>query len=650
MPKQDKLGKDHNKIEHEDLEVVQRNMIEGRLDDERKWYLFNELDLLGKDEERGGYWGYRFTKKHTSIMKKNAPMSMNNRRKLVKLIVYFIGLIFFGVQSKNMMMAIAFGETSFLWSLIKMIFGLVVFFIVPKYYFYKELINYNYPDGIHGEKINGGVDFNQSFIERQKMKFENFKTDDNTVFSDLDRYKNLDYYKAKKNRPMLERTAKRKGLELANKMGLWTVNENRGRGGQYSAMAFDDEEGNIYFSATTPPTHLKMSDILENANNIKDEYQIKIIRDGRNMEDGEVNGRIYESVIVTQQDNNFFLPKNLTVLLMKHNPLKKGFVVNSADEIEVENNGGGVKVYNTIDIDNKIRPTTLNEVSGILVGGLPGAGKSAFLITLCSALIKQDLIDLTILDLKGDSTDWDNFKDVANIVQFEKNYTTGESNLEEIHDMIQTFADGTEQRMRTFRDETGSTNFWHEPVTPKNKIRMIVIDECQEAFDTTGMTNDEKATVDKIISQCTRIVKKHRSYGGIAVFATQRPDQNSVPTPIRSNCGMRIAFRLAEKTVETMTLGTPADDETISATDIGGEGMQGTAVISNGSDGKREMIRYAYLDSKDLAEEMEEVVEERGSIHEAKYEQEKKEEEERRQRKERLKQRMKQTTVEKLDK
>ncbi|UTP75775.1 hypothetical protein NFD60_13010 (plasmid) [Staphylococcus epidermidis] len=71
-------------------------------------------------------------------------------------------------------------------------------------------------------------------------------------------------------------------------------------------------------------------------------------------------------------------------------------------------------------------------------------------MTLCSAFTEKDLIDLTILDLKGDSTDWDNFKDLATILQYEKNPKTGESNLQEIYDKMVEFSDEVDSRFREF--------------------------------------------------------------------------------------------------------------------------------------------------------------------------------------------------------
>ncbi|WP_220037201.1 hypothetical protein, partial [Serratia marcescens] len=171
---------------------------------------------------------------------------------------------------------------------------------------------------------------------------------------------------------------------------------------------------------------------------IKDEYGVVTVRDGRNLptdDEGYIN-------FETKNEGVLRVPQEFTMLLMKQNPLKEGFAVDTIDEIEVENNGGGIKVYNAIDINNEIIPTTLNELAGVLIGGIPGSGKSAFLITLCSALIERDLIDLTIIDLKGTATDWNAFEGLAKVMQLETDCTTGENNIDEILETDTDFANG----------------------------------------------------------------------------------------------------------------------------------------------------------------------------------------------------------------
>ncbi|UTP75774.1 hypothetical protein NFD60_13005 (plasmid) [Staphylococcus epidermidis] len=104
------------------------------------------------------------------------------------------------------------------------------------------------------------------------------------MYNDIGRYVNPRYYKALRQRPLIQRHARRMGFEMANKMKLWNDNENRNRGGRYLAEAYVDKDENIYFTASQPPASLTMKELKVKANELKDEYGVEIVRDGRKME------------------------------------------------------------------------------------------------------------------------------------------------------------------------------------------------------------------------------------------------------------------------------------------------------------------------------------------------------------------------------
>ncbi|UTP75720.1 hypothetical protein NFD60_13210 (plasmid) [Staphylococcus epidermidis] len=70
------------------------------------------------------------------------------------------------------------------------------------------------------------------------------------------------------------------------------------------------------------------------------------------------------------------------------------------------------------------------------------------------------------------------------------------------------------------------------PVTSENKIGNVVIDECQKHLTRLVVKKEEKI-IDKM-EEIGMYIVKQRSKGGIAVFATQRPDSNSVPASIQA--------------------------------------------------------------------------------------------------------------------
>lgn len=582
----DNIGLHDVEDERGEVERLYDSMVDGRLKnttkDNRKQRKFLELEQIAKSS---GLYEKPFNKKHKKIMQDNAPRKMNSKHRTVKLIAYIVALFVFASGMTSIGRSLAGLDSSFLWGLIKIIITALLVFGV-KFWQKKELLQFNYPDLM----VHHSVDKSEMRLtERVQVTIEEF-------FDNIFSKKNKDDNDSDMNALMF-------GKQLANKMKLWSGSDNK----HFSAEAYQDTKGNIYFHTENAPADLTQQKLLDASKEIKDEYGIVTVRDGRQLTTNE-NGRIQFEI--PNSDKYMTFPVQNTMLLMKHNPLEDGFMIKDIDEIEVKNEGDGVEVFNSIDINNQIVPTMLKEYAGVTIGGVPGAGKSAFLITLCSALLKRDLIDLTIIDLKGTSTDWNAFEGLANVMQLETNYDTGETNLQEILDTITDFANGTEERMKAFTDENGTTNFWHVPVTPKHKIRMIVLDECQEVFNTQGASSsEEKQIMQRIERQATRIVKKHRSLGGIAVFATQSVTRENLPIDIRRNSGLRIAFRMTESTAEAITLGDAPKGTTVFATDIGSN-IPGTAVIADET-GKRRMIRYAFIGGKDLENEMQKVKEER---------------------------------------
>ena len=569
-----------------ETEKYHKNLRSGRLKDTREHYRKRDKYLKLKEIEKTyGADSKQFKKRHKRIMQDNAPRKMNSKHRTVKLIAYIVAFFVFASGITTLGRSVSGLNDSFLWGLIKIIITALLVFGV-KFWQTRELKQYNYPEIMVKQNVDKSE---MGIVEKVQVTIEEFL---DNIFS---------------KKVVKEESADEKALafgkQLANKMGLWKSKDNDG----YSAEAYRDVKGNIYLHVEYAPADLTQQKMLEASKKIKDEYGIITIRDGRQIETNE-NGRI--NIEIPNREKYMTVPPENTILLMKHNPLEEGFMVKDIDEIEVKNEGNGVEVYNAIDINNDIIATRLKEVAGITIGGIPGSGKSAFLITLCSALLKRNLIDLTIIDLKGTSTDWNAFKGLAKIMQLETNYDTGETNLEEISQTIRDFANGTEERMQKFQAETGETNFWHTKVTPQNKIRMIVLDECQEVFNKDGVTDrKQRELMENIQRQCERIVKKHRSMGGMAVFATQSVTNQNLPVDVRKNSALRIAFRLTEHSAEEITLGETASGETVFATDIGSN-IPGTAVIK-GDNGKRKMIRYAYIGGKDLESEMDKVKEER---------------------------------------
>ncbi|MCH4446783.1 FtsK/SpoIIIE domain-containing protein [Staphylococcus haemolyticus] len=530
---------------------------------------------------------------------------------LARIISRFIGVMWSMGHFSLGFLSVMFSEGSLLKLLFTTFLIWVIFvWIIPMLILSLNFYNVSQKYGHNNSK---SVDVNRKNIitEFLSVTFGKSVSLPTTVYDKriIDRL-NLKHIKASINRKKEFKYAYQLGSEIAIKMGLWNERDDaylNAREGRYQALAFNDD-GDITFSIVQKPTNLTQIKLLKASENVKDEYGTKMVKDGRNVPEYsyEYNGKIYktENTVVTRIKNGlFYVPKKFTIILYSNNPLKNGKQVYKAEEIIVKDRPLSVEV--AIDMDGNREFMDFDNKSSMLIGGLPGSGKSAGLLTSSTALLKSGLVDLSIGDMKGVSSEWDSFVNVADVFKLEEDDETHERNLQEVLERIQAFSRENVRRFEEFKKRTGTDNFWSHPISPNHQLRMMILDECQEIFDTSAVDKEEKAIINQIIKECTAIVKKQRSMGVMLVLATQRPDRNSIPKSVSDNASLRYTFRVATKEVETMVLGARPDNVTVSAVDIPRDGMQGTAI--SGDAENRKMIRFNYMDIKDIQKELAEI-------------------------------------------
>lgn len=249
-------------------------------------------------------------------------------------------------------------------------------------------------------------------------------------------------------------------------------------------------------------------------------------------------------------------------------------------------------------------PLSFKEVSGVVIGGLPGAGKSASLATVLTPLAMSEKVELLIIDGKG-SPDWDSFKGRRNVevIKFEENPIEGTNNLQFIEQRLkEVYADAVKRL-----DEMGAegiNNFWNAPITKARPYKIVVVDECQMFFDQSNLSSREDRDLgEKIESYITNIIRRFRSAGMTAIVATQKPTVDSVPSQIRDNSSMRICFRVSSTSAEIATLGDR--DDSISAMKIP-EKLKGMAVLAS-EDGSYQYTRFDYIEPATIRQKLSKV-------------------------------------------
>ncbi|MGH3954668.1 MAG: cell division protein FtsK [Mycobacterium sp.] len=190
--------------------------------------------------------------------------------------------------------------------------------------------------------------------------------------------------------------------------------------------------------------------------------------------------------------------------------------------------------------------------SGIVVGGLPGSGKSAFVTQWMGSWLASPALQLLLIDGKGGH-------DLAPLTPRAYRYLTGDdsANLMLVRDALRDVQTVMVERLRhgpsLFQ---GASNFWTTGPSERSPLVVVVIDECQFYLDSRSLTSkDDKATGLEIESITKDLVKRGRSAGVLVVLSTQKPTSDAIPTSIRDVCELRVCFSVRTREAATAVLG-----------------------------------------------------------------------------------------------
>lgn len=239
--------------------------------------------------------------------------------------------------------------------------------------------------------------------------------------------------------------------------------------------------------------------------------------------------------------------------------------------------------------EGSVATLKLRDLSGCVVGGLPGAGKTSGLTTLLSALVASDACQFAIFDGKG-GADWSWLAPRAAL--FNNDDEDRARVAEQLEDLVAFMRD----RIRTMQARRGGSSIWTTGgPTPDMPLVVVVVDECQSYLDATMIPKGDKAGAElrqRAEAAIATLVRKGRSAGVWCIPATQKPTSDSLPTTIGSNAGAAIAFRVKTPEVEKAVLGSAGGVADPKATDL--PAAPGYAVVG-GEDGTRQVVRFAHL-------------------------------------------------------
>lgn len=244
---------------------------------------------------------------------------------------------------------------------------------------------------------------------------------------------------------------------------------------------------------------------------------------------------------------------------------------------------GRIAVGRLADGDDAV--LNIGDTSGVVIGGMPGSGKTAGMVVVVLALYLSGRCRIHVIDGKG-GDDWSWFE------PFAASFTRDD--LDSVHGNLLELDKRMKCRLSSMRAEYGDSNYWNIDSADRPPLEVIVIDECQTFFDSRSILGG-KAAKDKaaeITAAAIDIVKKGRSAGYILFALTQKPTTDSLPSALRDNCGVRICFRVTTMESARAVLGTMPDGSP-SPVDIP-QARKGGAVIGL-EDGTAASCRFAYI-------------------------------------------------------
>jgi DNA segregation ATPase FtsK/SpoIIIE-like protein len=212
-----------------------------------------------------------------------------------------------------------------------------------------------------------------------------------------------------------------------------------------------------------------------------------------------------------------------------------------------------------VDADGQPVTIRCSEVSGVVVAGLAGYGKTSFLNARFCHLAPCDAVQFVLIDGKG-GPDYDDL--------FTRAWLSAKDDPQQVRDHLAVVHELMTVRQRCIRQVLGVKNMWHQGPSQSWPLVVVVIDEAHTFFNETKGNDAESKRLDALARETNRLVeemiRKGRNVGVQVVLATQKATADAIPTKIRDNCQVAVSFAQRTSEAATAILGsdiTAAPDE-----------------------------------------------------------------------------------------
>jgi DNA segregation ATPase FtsK/SpoIIIE, S-DNA-T family len=179
----------------------------------------------------------------------------------------------------------------------------------------------------------------------------------------------------------------------------------------------------------------------------------------------------------------------------------------------------------------------LAEVSGVVVAGLAGFGKTMLVGHLLGQLAPSPAVQFVLIDGKG-GPDYDRLVPRA--------WLSAKDGLTEVREVLRQVHRLMVVRQASIAQVLGVTDAWHLGPSGSWPLVIVVIDEAHSFFHERKGTSPEVKAHNAVVAELSRLVeelvRKGRNVAIQVMLLTQRATGDAIPTRIRDNCQVAISF------------------------------------------------------------------------------------------------------------
>jgi S-DNA-T family DNA segregation ATPase FtsK/SpoIIIE len=183
------------------------------------------------------------------------------------------------------------------------------------------------------------------------------------------------------------------------------------------------------------------------------------------------------------------------------------------------------------------------EVSGMVVAGLAGFGKTMLVAHFLGQLAPSPAVQFVLIDGKG-GPDYDRL--------FPRAWLAAKDDLTEVREVLRQVHRLMLDRQGAIAQVLGVTDAWHVGPSESWPLVVVVIDEAHSFFHERKGTSPEVKAHNAVVAELSRLVeeliRKGRNVAIQVMLLTQRATGDAIPTRIRDNCQVAISF--ATRTVD----------------------------------------------------------------------------------------------------